>query len=194
MTLYYSIVFALLVAEMVSFLLLVSPVPTRFRHAVVRALSGNPLIGRMAIGLKFTFVFILVLFIDSVNRVWRVQEEIERSKSNAIAQSFQGDRGDILARKFYAQRNMYLCGFTLFLSLILNRTYSLVEKLSLREQDGKGSGSVSSSEEVTKLKKQLADKEKEYDILKKQSESLTNEYNRVSDELNGKGTTDKKNA
>ncbi|PRT55674.1 Uncharacterized protein C9E9.04 [Wickerhamiella sorbophila] len=192
MTLYYSIVFALLVAEMLAFLLLVAPVPTKFRHSVVHALSSNVLVSKMAIGLKFTFVFILVLFIDSVNRVWRVQEEIERSRLNAIAQSFQGDRGDILARKFYAQRNMYLCGFTLFLSLILNRTYSLVEKLSLKEQEVKPSGS--SSDEVAKLKKQLADKERDYDILKKQSEALTNEYNRVSDELNGKGTTDKKNA
>lgn len=33
---------------------------------------------------------------------------------------------EVQARKFYSQRNMYLCGFTLFLSLILNRTYMMV--------------------------------------------------------------------
>ncbi len=39
------------------------------------------------------------------------------------------------ARKFYSQRNMYLCGFTLFLSLILNRTYTMIlEVLRLEEK------------------------------------------------------------
>ena len=33
---------------------------------------------------------------------------------------------EVQARKFYSQRNMYLCGFTLFLSLILNRTYTMI--------------------------------------------------------------------
>lgn len=191
MTLYYSIVFALLVAEMVSFLLLVSPLPASFRHKIVSALRANPLVSQISLALKFTFVFILVLFIDSVNRVWRVQEEMERSKANALAQSLQGDRSDILARKFYAQRNMYLCGFTLFLSLILNRTYSLIEKLSIREQESKDG--PASSEDVVQLKKKLADTERDFEILKKQSDSLTQEYNRVSDELNGKKPVDKKN-
>lgn len=36
------------------------------------------------------------------------------------------ERMEVQARKFYSQRNMYLCGFTLFLSLILNRTYMMV--------------------------------------------------------------------
>ena len=36
------------------------------------------------------------------------------------------ERMEVQARKFYSQRNMYLCGFTLFLSLILNRTYLMV--------------------------------------------------------------------
>ena len=36
------------------------------------------------------------------------------------------ERMEVQARKFYSQRNMYLCGFTLFLSLILNRTYIMI--------------------------------------------------------------------
>jgi B-cell receptor-associated protein 31 len=39
------------------------------------------------------------------------------------------ERTEVQARKFYSQRNMYLCGFTLFLSLILNRTYMMVSNI-----------------------------------------------------------------
>ena len=42
------------------------------------------------------------------------------------------ERMEVQARKFYSQRNMYLCGFTLFLSLILNRTYMMVSPSTAR--------------------------------------------------------------
>ena len=42
---------------------------------------------------------------------------------------------EVQARKFYSQRNMYLTGFTLFLSLILNRTYMMIlDVLRLEEK------------------------------------------------------------
>jgi hypothetical protein len=45
------------------------------------------------------------------------------------------ERMEVQARKFYSQRNMYLCGFTLFLSLILNRTYVMIlDVLRLEEE------------------------------------------------------------
>src|SRR5580693_8020822 len=50
------------------------------------------------------------------------------SKSNTSrrAAAVGSERMEVQARKFYSQRNMYLCGFTLFLSLILNRTYIMI--------------------------------------------------------------------
>merc|ERR1712093_238709 len=60
------------------------------------------------------------------------------------------ERMEVQARKFYSQRNMYLCGFTLFLSLILNRTYTMIldvlrleEKVKKYEGDPKASGKES---------------------------------------------------
>jgi peptidoglycan hydrolase CwlO-like protein len=108
------------------------------------------------------------------------------------------DRSEIQARKFYAQRNMYLCGFTLFLSLILNRTYVLVVDLLHAEDKLKALGASSnasvkadaiaseSKDEVSKLKKELEQKNKDIEALKKQAANLSAEYNRVSDELNAK--------
>lgn len=99
---------------------------------------------------------------------------------------------EVQARKFYSQRNMYLCGFTLFLSLILNRTYIMIleilqleEKVKQNEQD-KGKGS---SQEVTRLKNELASRDTDIQALKKQCEGLTAEYHKLGDQLE-KGTQD----
>lgn len=105
---------------------------------------------------------------------------------------------EVQARKFYSQRNMYLCGFTLFLSLILNRTYSMIldvlrleEKVKMYEGDKKGGDKDSAKlaqagefGEIGSLKRQLGKKEKELDAMKKQAEGLQKEYDNLSVEYN----------
>lgn len=105
-------------------------------------------------------------------------------------------RMEVQARKFYSQRNMYLCGFTLFLSLILNRTYVMIldtlrleEKVKRYEGDPKAKGKDSDrlaqageAGEIGKLKKQLQEKDRDIEALKKQSEGLSREYNRLGDQ------------
>jgi predicted nucleic acid-binding Zn-ribbon protein len=102
---------------------------------------------------------------------------------------------EVQARKFYSQRNMYLCGFTLFLSLILNRTYTMIldvlrleEKIKKYEGDPKATGKDSeklanagNAGEIGKLKKQLAEKERDIETLKSQAGGLSREYNDLSD-------------
>ena len=110
---------------------------------------------------------------------------------------------EVQARKFYSQRNMYLCGFTLFLSLILNRTYTLIldilrleDKVKQYEGDKKAGGkesarlaSAGDAGEIGRLKKELADRERDIDALKKQSEGLAREYSELSDRI-GKENVD----
>jgi hypothetical protein len=50
-------------------------------------ISENPVVAKLQYGLKITFIFILILFIDSVNRVYRVQVEL------AAATDSQGQGG-----------------------------------------------------------------------------------------------------
>ncbi len=45
-------------------------------HPPPRFISENPIVAKVQYWLKITFIFILVLFIDSVNRVYRVQLEL----------------------------------------------------------------------------------------------------------------------
>lgn len=104
---------------------------------------------------------------------------------------------EVQARKFYSQRNMYLCGFTLFLSLILNRTYVMIldtlrleEKIKRYEGDPKAKGrdadklaNAGNAGEIGQLKNQLAQKDRDIDTLKKQSEGLSREYQSLGDQV-----------
>lgn len=179
MTLYYTIVFAVLIAEMLAFCLLVAPMPPKVHRKGIQ-MFRSPAFSKVILSLKFTFVFILVLFVDSVNRVSKVSYDFDNSTNLAVV-----DRGDLLARKFYAQRNMYLCGFTLFLSLILNRTYSMVRQLSdLRLRvTGEAGSKPEDSLAFSDLRAKYEKKKTDYTALKKQSEGLQQEYYRVCDEL-----------
>lgn len=99
------------------------------------------------------------------------------------------ERLEVQARKFYSQRNMYLCGFTLFLSLILNRTYVMIQEVlrleeKLKQQEGGAAGKVTAgneSSEVARLKKELAKKDEDLQTLKKQAAGLNKEYDALSE-------------
>ncbi|PGH28171.1 hypothetical protein AJ80_00061 [Polytolypa hystricis UAMH7299] len=198
MTLYYSLVFLLLMVEMGIFCALIVPLPFAVRRKLFTFISESPAIAKLQYGMKITFIFILILFIDSVNRVYRVQLELPSYSKDAGRRSAVGhERMEVQARKFYSQRNMYLCGFTLFLSLILNRTYTMIlEVLRLEDKvhqltgDKKAGGkdSVKLAEagdagEIGRLRKELATRERDIEALKKQSEGLSKEYERLGDEF-----------
>jgi len=197
MTLYYSLVFMLLVSEMFIFMGLVVPLPFTWRRKLFTFVSESPIIAKLQYGMKITFIFILILFVDSVNRVYRVQLESAQAHKNANTEALGGGaRMEVQARKFYSQRNMYLCGFTLFLSLILNRTYVMIlDVLRLEEEvkrlngdpasKGKDSNKLANAGgvgEIAKLKKQLEEKDRDIANLKKQGEGFQREYNRLGDE------------
>ncbi|GAM91593.1 hypothetical protein ANO11243_096450 [Dothideomycetidae sp. 11243] len=209
MTLYYSLVFLLLVFEMFVFMALIVPMPFTWKRKLFTFISESPLIAKLQYGMKITFIFILILFIDSVNRVYRVQIELRQAtKGNNLAgaAALGTDRMEVQARKFYSQRNMYLCGFTLFLSLILNRTYVMIlDVLRLEEEnkrmkgtsDAKGKSAAGldnagNAGEIGRLKKEIERRDRDIETLKKQSQGLSDEYNRLGDQVSGPNTLNKK--
>ena len=116
------------------------------------------------------------------------------------------ERMEVQARKFYSQRNMYLCGFTLFLSLILNRTYIMIldvlrleEKVKRYEGDPKAQSKQSAkldqageSGEIGRLKNELKKRDANIDAMKKQMDGLQREYGKLGDEVAGSDGTPKK--
>ncbi|XXH05496.1 tRNA-dihydrouridine synthase 3 [Hypoxylon texense] len=184
-------VFVLLVAEMALFMLLVVPMPFTIRRKMFTFLSENTIVAKIQYWMKITFVFILILFLDSVNRVYRVQLELATAvdSSKGTAAVMGHERLEVQARKFYSQRNMYLCGFTLFLSLILNRTYTMIiEVLRLEEKVKQYEGTDRKTKEseklatagkpgeIARLKVKLEEKDRDIENLKKQAEGLSREY------------------
>ncbi|EER34529.1 conserved hypothetical protein [Candida tropicalis MYA-3404] len=186
MALYYNLVFILLAVEMVFFGVLSLPYPRKIRRTVLSAVSAPFRNEQFQIAIKCVLGFVLVLFIDSVNRVYAVTSELHASTgvSPGGGPAVVNDRSEIQARRFYAQRNMYLCGFTLFLTFILTRTYSLVAELIATKDkvdDLKSAPAPKDSNEVAKLKKVLAQKDEDLEILKGQAATLSTEYEGVSE-------------
>jgi B-cell receptor-associated protein 31 len=113
---------------------------------------------------------------------------------------------EVQARKFYSQRNMYLCGFTLFLSLILNRTYVMildVLRLEAEVKQLKGEkpasdktqsklGEAGGIGEVSRLREELRKRDQDIEVLKKQSSGLSDEYKRLGDQFHVSDGTPKK--
>lgn len=214
MTLYYSLVFLLLVFEMVVFVALVIPMPFAVKRKLFTFISESQLVAKLQYGLKITFIGVLILFVDSVNRVYRVQLELSNANKAGTATTIGGtERIEVQTRKFYSQRNMYLCGFTLFLSLILNRQYVMIlDVLRLEEEnkqlrgdtsvDGKSSAALrnaGNAGEIGRLKKDLEAtqkaleaKDQDLTTLQRQAANLTAEYNRMGDRVSPVDITPRK--
>ncbi|KAI8983816.1 B-cell receptor-associated protein 31-like-domain-containing protein [Pilobolus umbonatus] len=120
MTVYYSIVFVILVIEL--------PIPTRWQKPIFRWLATSPSVAHVEYVLKVVFVFIFLLFLDSVNTIRSFQDLYSTEEAgvapNSNATDYRTELG-LAAKKFYAQRNLYLTGFTMLLLLILNKIQNM---------------------------------------------------------------------
>ncbi|KAG0364686.1 putative endoplasmic reticulum protein [Gamsiella multidivaricata] len=198
MSLPYMMVFTLLMTEMITFIFLILPLPFNWRRGIINFLSKSPFMAHIQYVMKIVFIFVFILFVDSLNRVIKVEDVVndnDHHHHNPHAET------SMAARRFYAQRNMYLTGFTLFLSLILNRTFFMIldlmkseEKMEIVKkqaaQQSKEYERVLESE--TKLKKELKDMQEnaasheslkqDLENLKKQANQQQLEYLRMADE------------
>ncbi|KAF9584091.1 hypothetical protein BGW38_007601 [Lunasporangiospora selenospora] len=182
--------------EMITFIFLILPLPFKWRRGLLKFLAESPIMGHVQYAMKIVFIFVFILFIDSLNRVIKVEEV-----NNDSHHHNPHTETTVAARRFYAQRNMYLTGFTLFLSLILNRTFFMIldllkseEKMEIVKkqaaQQSKEYERVLESE--TKLKKELdelrtvvdsnASAKQDLENLKKQANQQQKEYLRLADE------------
>lgn len=189
MALYYNLVFGLLIIEMAFFAILSLPFPRAMRKKVLATVSAPFKSDQVQIAIKCVLGFVLVLFVDSVNRVYAVTAELHAMSPNTHSPSnVLNDKSEVQARRFYAQRNMYLCGFTLFLTLILTRTYSLVAELiqtkdkldDINRTSKLQTESNVDSAEIGGLKSTLAERDQDLDQLKEQATSLSLDYDKTA--------------
>ncbi|AQZ13695.1 YET3 (YDL072C) [Zygosaccharomyces parabailii] len=180
MSIYYKMVFGVLVTEIVMFSILALPLPTKIRKPLTLMLIRPFLNDVIQVAIKCMLAFVGLLFVDSVNRLYTVQQELEAVNP---ASSFSGNRMEVLSRKFFAQRNMYLTGITLFLTFVVVRTFNLVrELLQLKDRyqmaspDYDTSGEEKRNAELKReLEAQIAERDAEIQRLQEKAAALEKE-------------------
>ncbi|TIB74173.1 B-cell receptor-associated 31-like protein [Wallemia mellicola] len=157
--------------------------PFAFKQKFFKFLSTNPLVAKLQYSLKISLIFTSILFFDAVQRMLRVVKEGQTAKEEHAFTDVRSET-NFAARKFYSQRNVYLTGFTLFLSLILSRVFGIImdliqsqEELGLMKKDGQSSAAQN-------FKKQIEAKDREIEILKKQSTQNNKAMNELVDNAN----------
>jgi len=191
MTIYYSLTFFLLAAEMVAFVLLLMPMPLKLRRSIFTFITTSSLVAKLAYALKISFIFIGVLFVDAVQRMLRITAESEAAKQQQGGVKDVRVESNFAARKFYAQRNTYLTGFCLFLSLVLARTISILGDLvtaedqlaALKVKTASGSKDQIQADALKKRVAELEKVERDFETLKKQAKQQGVEYDRLTGEL-----------
>ncbi|KAG8830801.1 hypothetical protein FRC17_004221 [Serendipita sp. 399] len=164
------------------------PMPLVARKQLFRFLTESYVVGKIAYALKISFIFVAILFVDAVQRMLRITAEAEAAKSANSGVNHASTEVNIAARKFYAQRNTYLTGFCLFLSLCMTRTIQILVHLVHTEEElgtlraKTASGSSNLVEEVEDLKAALQRKDDDIAVLQSQARQQAAEYDRLTGE------------
>ncbi|KAK4684590.1 B-cell receptor-associated protein 31, partial [Tremellales sp. Uapishka_1] len=156
--------------------------------SLLPTLKADPV---LSLQLKIMFIFVAVLFVDALQRMIRVAQDGAAAKSKDGMTDSRTET-TYAARRFYAQRNLYLTGATLFLSLLLARVFYIIldfinvqESYStLQQKAAKQSGASGEADELRKRIKELEAKERDFATLQKQAGQQNVEYNRLADEHN----------
>ncbi|KAJ3272755.1 hypothetical protein HDV01_005283 [Terramyces sp. JEL0728] len=208
MSILYQGVFVMLVAEMLIFLLLLGEFAinhsaiTVFRkdksHRKIELIQQffikSPIAAQIKQGLRIIFVLVCILFVDNVNRSFKTQEKHDHAEEH---HSHVDSRSDsyLHSKMFQAQRNMYLTGSVIFLSLVLNRFVNMINELAKNEEKTEilKQQAAKTTKEYLKLldKEQKTDSKdlqekydklvKELEIVKKQANQTNEEYMKLTD-------------
>ncbi|KNZ45863.1 uncharacterized protein VP01_773g14 [Puccinia sorghi] len=141
-------VFSLLIIEIVTFVILVGslsiflqmPLPFTWRRVLFRFLATSPLVAKLQYALSFFFFFFFFLDVMMIGSMktysyrFSGPGEAAREQGAGVGRDLRSET-DWRSRKFLSERDMYMRGFTLFLSLILSRTFALILDLIKAQED-----------------------------------------------------------
>ncbi|ORZ41535.1 B-cell receptor-associated protein 31-like-domain-containing protein [Catenaria anguillulae PL171] len=182
--------------------------PLVIRKHVVKFVSTSWLFEQLFYYLRWSIIGVAVLFADSLQRSYSIQADI-RAHKLAVQDGdhhhhLHADADAVLKSKlFYAQRNMYITGFTMLLAIVLNRVFNLQKEVmkykerssvvtKQAENNSKTLGDLMDDKtkaetEVKELKAKLAALEKaakDAEVVKKQANSNYSQYMELSDKHN----------
>ncbi|CAD5226110.1 unnamed protein product [Bursaphelenchus xylophilus] len=154
----------------------------------------------------YFYAVVAVLMLLLLDAVREVRKYSDADITTEVRRALESD-AMIHMRLFRSQRNLYISGFALLLFIIINRLVTLISRTAALQasadaalkqaqsanqaaktlmEAGDDEALQKTTKEVEDLKKKLRQAEKDRDAMKKQSENLQNEYERVSTLLNKK--------
>ncbi|CAG8635697.1 13261_t:CDS:2 [Ambispora leptoticha] len=164
MTLYLSLVFALLVVEL--------PFPSSWRRTAFRWISQSTIIAQLQYAFKILFIFVFILFADSLNRIWKVEQE------SAHASEHIHDVSDWIYLISFLNSQPNVCPD--LGSIDSRREVGRDEEKTVdNESQLKKEIEILSSELEEEKKKSL-----DFNVLKKQASQQSDEYMRLAERYN----------
>ncbi|SMN17782.1 similar to Saccharomyces cerevisiae YMR040W YET2 Protein of unknown function that may interact with ribosomes, based on co-purification experiments [Maudiozyma saulgeensis] len=185
MSLYFTLLFAILTLEMATLFVLVLPLPNKMRklfYNTYQKLYQNQQVKTVAIILS---IIVGLLFIDSWKRaqinvtLYRHQKlynEDDGVNSNQY-DSHAVTPTQALASRAYNQRNVYISGFILYFMVGIPTVMSIIRRL-IKYQDliNNQTKIVTDNDEILKLKKELEVKTIDLETLEKQFTNAENYF------------------
>lgn len=185
-----SLVFGLLIFEMVYLLLLMVPLPFPVRQRLVNGSVKLNQSRNFKSGWAFTTVMLGLQFIDCVQKLQR-HHSVDGSIDAGPA------RYDQLASKFYSQRNLYITGAVLYLEVSIVTVVTILKKLVQKEElyraattAGTGQSDKhtdNNKEEAAELREKIKQKERDIAVFRKQMDGAQKQYDSLNvSEIRGK--------
>ena len=135
----YLVTFYFLIFEICLYLLLVIPWPYKMRKALLHIFTTSSLAQSFYQLQAFLLVLVSLLFADSLRTMYLNQEKHENMEETEEKAHHHGVGEEIADQKlhtkiFFAQRNVYLTSFTLFVSFALYRLTALLKSFNNAEE------------------------------------------------------------
>ena len=143
MAIHNHLIFAFLMVQSVIFLLLVVPLPSRLRRSLVNFIADSPALHRVWQVQSFLTLMVVIFLLESLRQYYvsseehhDLNEENDGGKSHDHGEELGGlEDKKLHMRMHYAERNMFLTGGCMFMSLVLNRWVAFLRKLNKAEDD-----------------------------------------------------------
>lgn len=173
-----TIIFGILIIEMVLLSILVLPLPYPVRKKGIDLYGRLRQLSNFNIGVLFGLILLGTQFFDCLTKVFKHENgpyfTFQSQPNNSL-------KYDQLASMFYAQRNLYITGAVLYLFLSIYTVTTILRKLVQKETDFRNfSSQKGSTEDTEAYKKAIKEKEIDIDAMVKQIKGLQRSY----DELN----------
>lgn len=182
MSIQMSLVFGVLITEMVVLFIYLLPMPFIVRQKLVDGAAAVRRNTNFKVALVFSTVLMSLQFMDCLKKLKRyAHTDNPYFAQNAVRGSDM--LYDQLALKFYAQRNLYITGAVLYLGLSINTVVLILRDLVSRKAELRKlllATRGSDATVVEHLRKEVHQRELDLEIMKKQLSSALAAYDSLT--------------